>query len=341
MRQQLSDAITDYIRFRTSQDYSKGTINVDRQVLTRMLAVLGNIWCHQITDKHVARHFDEVSKTRSPASLQNDHGVMVRFFKWARHTGRMPVDSDPMYGRRQPRGTKRERHRVPVTDFGRMLDKAVERDPRDRALVAVLLYTLIRDSEATSLRIRDLDLSGGWVRASIHKTRQEDLMPVSSELDAEMRQWLTHYTAKVGGLEPHFFLIPARTVAPIMHPETGKFLKHRSLYKPERQIKYSARIVKQALVDIDFPVTYADGRPSGEGAHTLRRSGARALFDQLSASGYDQALRIVQSMLHHASVTMTEQYLGITADRRSRDEILRGKTMYATGDGASVLHIAR
>ena len=70
------------------------------------------------------------------------------------------------------------------------------------------------------------------------------------------------------------------------------------------------------------------GRAMGEGSHTLRRSGARALFDRLAESGYDRSLRIVQSMLHHSSVTITEKYIGVTPDQRSRDEIIKGQEMY-------------
>ena len=70
-------------------------------------------------------------------------------------------------------------------NFGELLDAAEERDPRDRALCALLLYTLGRDSEVTDLRIRDLDLTGGWLKVRIHKTGAEDTLPVSAELDAE------------------------------------------------------------------------------------------------------------------------------------------------------------
>src|SRR5687768_7385208 len=145
MKELLSDGIESYLRFRSSQDYSKATLRADQQVLRRFLAVTGNVWCHAIEERHVNRHFEEASKTRGAASLRNDHGVLVRFFKWARHTGRMPVEADPMFGRRQPRAAQRERNRVPVHDFPRLLDAAEARDPRDRALVAVLLYTLMRD----------------------------------------------------------------------------------------------------------------------------------------------------------------------------------------------------
>lgn len=340
VKQELSPAVDDYMRFRRSQNYSKGTLKVDAGVLKKFLATNGNIWCHAISHRHVERHFEEATRTRQAASLKNDHGVLVRFFKWCRHTGRMPTDSDPMFGRRQPKPIKRERNRLHVSRFGELLAAAEERDPRDRALCALLLYTLGRDSEVTDLRIRDLDLDNGWLKVRIHKTGQEDTLPVSAELDSEMRRWLTHYAKTVRGLEDWHYLVPARGVFPV-HDEGGRILRHNSIYRPSKKIGGAGRIVNPILEKIGFPVTDENGKPCGEGSHTIRRSGARALFDQLVEGGYDGSLRLVQSMLHHASTSMTEHYLGITADRRTRDDILRGKVMYQTASTENVVQIAR
>lgn len=339
MKQLLSDSIDDYLRFRRSQDYSKATVAQDTQILKRFLATVGNVWMHVIDEKHVNRHFEAANKTRKSSSLTNDHGVLNRFFLWARKTGRMPVDSDPMFGRRQPRATVRERNRIAVHEFGRLLDEAGARDPRDRALVAVLLYTLQRDSEVVDLRIRDLDLPGGWLTTRIPKSRLEDKMPVCEELDQEMRRWLTYYTEQVGVLDPGYYLIPSRGVRPV-HDGRGRITKHDSFYRPTKQIRQTGRIVTPILERIGFPVTDADGKPCGEGSHTIRRSGARALFDQLVTDGYDHSLRVVQSMLHHKNQQQTEHYIGVTADRRSRDEIIRHKRMYAASD-ENVVRLAR
>ena len=40
-----------------------------------------------------------------------------------------------------------------------------------------------------------------------------------------------------------------------------------------------------------------------EGGHTLRRSGATALYNQLTHVGHDRAIRICQAMLGHSSVS--------------------------------------
>jgi hypothetical protein len=68
-----------------------------------------------------------------------------------------------------------------------------------------------------------------------------------------------------------------------------------------------------------------------EGCHTLRRSGARALFDDLvERGGYDGVLRHVSAMLHHKSTLMTERYLGLDVDVKKRNDLIRGKKMYRT-----------
>lgn len=69
--------------------------------------------------------------------------------------------------------------------------------------------------------------------------------------------------------------------------------------------------------------------------HTLRRSAARALFDRLATEGYDGALRLVQAMLHHAQSSTTEHYLGLTLDKKRRDDIIRGESMYPAWTAAS------
>lgn len=330
MRQYLSDAVDDYLRFRRSQDYSKGTIAHDRSILKKFLSSTGNLDTRQIEDRHVSAYFDKASLTRQPQSLRIDHNVLSKFFAWCRNTRRMPIDNDPLYGRRRPRDVKRERNRIPVSQFAQLLDEAGQREARDRAVVAVLLYTLLRDQEAASIRISDVDLAGGWIRARIHKTNVEDRIPISKELDGELRRWMAHYTERVGVLDPRFVLLPRRKTYPV-NGEGGRIVAVESIYQPELQMRALGRIVNPVLQRMGFPITDEQGRPIGEGAHTIRRSGARALFDSLANNGYDNSLRLVQSLLHHRSVTQTEAYVGVTADRRTRDEVLRGQEMYPMG----------
>jgi integrase len=85
----------------------------------------------------------------------------------------------------------------------------------------------------------------------------------------------------------------------------------------------SERYIRKAVVNMGWEDT--DDRI---GIHLLRASGARAWFDELNNHTIDGAPKIVQAHLHHASVVMTERYLGLTSDRTKRDRLLRGQSMF-------------
>jgi integrase len=333
MRQELSDAIEDYLGLRLSQDYSKRTLANERTILKSFLQTNGNIWVHQIDVAQVTRHFEKASQTRASGALQLDHTVLGQFFVWARQTRRMPQDRNPLAGRRRPKVRKRERLRIPPSQFSVLLDTASEIGARERAVIATLLYTLARDQEIANIRISDVSLEGGYIRTQVTKTYTEDLMPIPTELDSELRQWLATYTQAVGPLHDHYFLLPRRKSVGLVKAERGLIVGHNWAYMPERKIGRLGRVVGNVLDDFGWPMEDpVTGKRNMEGAHTIRRSGARALFDRLVDGGYDHSLRIVQSQLHHASMAQTEHYIGIEADRRNRDEILRGKMMYPTSD---------
>lgn len=327
----LSDGLVDYMALRASQDLSKQTTANENGVLRRFLAVNGNIWCHQINERHVTRYFEEAAKTRSPRSLQLDHTVLTQMFDWMRKTRRLPMTMDPMVGRRRPKTRHKERDRIHVSQFAHLLDLAEAQDPRNRAIIAVLLYTLIRDQEAADLRYGDVDLNAGYLHVRITKSHTEDLMPICSELDAELRKWLTIYAAEARRpLQPNDYLLPRRQSAGLVKDENNDLIiGHEMFYEPTRPIARVGRVASAVLKDFGWEMRDHAGKSKMEGAHTIRRSGARALFDRLSANSYDHSLRIVQSMLHHSSIQITEHYIGVTVDRRSRDDLLRGKYMYS------------
>lgn len=327
----LSDAIEEFMRDRRSMDLSRGTLKQDEVTLRRFLGVNGNVWVHSLDTSHVTRFFEDLVRTKTSTSMRNDYHRLSTFFAWARSTGRMANDRDPLRGRRKPKIIKRERSRVDISKFPALLDAAGQRDPRDRAALALLLYTLCRDAELTTLRIGDVDLDAGYIHVRIHKTYEEDRIPICAELDEELRAWLRIYTESVGGLSKEFFVLPARQTGPVF--DNGMIVDAVLVgYVPDKATQRLSKIVNPALEKIDFATRDERGKPLMEGAHTIRRSGARALFDQLVANGYDRALRIVQSLLHHSSVTTTEKYIGVTADRRSRDEIIRGQRLYDLGN---------
>lgn len=340
-QQLLEEARQDYYHWKKVSGVSPNTLKNIDHTLRRLMACSGNIYCHQITERTVQRFLEEMSRTQQSSTVANHFGILGGFLDWCRHTKRVKGDHDPMYGMRSPKRIKKERERVNPAHFPEILEAAGRRSPRDRAAVAVLLYTLARDSEAREFRIGDVDLESGYILARITKSHLEDRVPICAELDTELRSWLTYYTSRVGPLQPHYRLLPARRPPAIRDETTGQFSPSDSeVLRPTDRVATLSRVVNPALADIGFTVTTPGQRQVYEGAHTLRRSGARALFDRLVSESYDGALRVVQSMLHHSSVQTTEHYLGITSDRHARDQLIKGRPMYArpTGD---VVRLAR
>ncbi len=331
MKQLLSDAIADYRKFRMSEGKAKNTLRQDRSILTRFLTTTGNIYVENITEAHVTEFMSQMAVTRAPASLNLDLTILRTFFEWCRRTKRMPRSHDPMVGRKGPKVVRRERQRVHVSKFPALLDAAGDRHPRDRIFIALGLYTLSRVSEIVTMKVGDVDLDAGYITSTVWKSSKMDRLRISRDLDSELRRWLTWYSEQVGPLDPRMYLVPARE----LKMEVGVLPADREFkIKPYSPVGNTAtRMVKPALSDIGFSLS-DQANLKGEGAHTLRRSGARAMFDKLSAEGHPRALRIVQAQLHHSNQTQTEQYIGAEMDRMDRDEALADFSLY---DSTNVL----
>jgi hypothetical protein len=44
-----------------------------------------------------------------------------------------------------------------------------------------------------------------------------------------------------------------------------------------------------------------------------------------SELGYDAALRTVSALLHHSNMATTERYLGLSSEKKRRDQTLKGR----------------
>jgi integrase len=258
---------------------------------------------------------------KKPATVNNRMSQLSAFNKWlvanryapAQFTGTVRMIPVP----------PKARLRIPVTHFQRLLDVADR--PDRRIIVALGLYLFLRGGEIRTLRVGDVSLEEGIVTTVIHKTNQRDEMPICWELDQELRRWFVDYAEDLGRpLRPHDYLVPAHRRFPgwLDRPQKGNF-------QPEAMVLRPYHHVQHILDAAGFPVL-EDGKKAGEGVHTLRRSGARALYDALvegrlgDQSARDDALRQVMTMLHHSSVTITEHYIGLERDRDRRDKTIKG-----------------
>jgi integrase len=319
----LSDAVDEFVKLRKTWA-ALNTLRQEERTLRFFLASVGNIKVSSIEARHTDTFFAARSATCAPSTLNVEISVVRRFLEHCRL--RQYIAQNPLLGRRRLKTMPRNTLLIPSSEFPRLLDAASH--PRDRIVVALGLYLFLRISEIQTLRLVDVHLDRAELDVEIHKTRGRDAMPIGAELDAELRRWLTYYAAEVP-LRGEYLLAPAKSA-----PLFGLMADHRSvvnqgLLKPETQASNIYKIAQRSVGALGYPTRQ-------EGGHTLRRSGARALYDRLAKDGHDGAIRYVQAMLHHASVLMTEGYLGITLDRKKRDDLIKRRAMFPAPAVASL-----
>lgn len=328
----LSDLVDDFEQSLRSNSYSKATVKTYVRTARGLLAHVGNIQARNVTPAHIDSYFANRHRGGIAASSSNTELASLRaLYRHASHRRVVSPGGDPTAHRRPARVVRVDRLRIPASQFPRLLDCAAH--PQDRMVVALGLYLFLRRSEIQLLRVGDVDLQLGDIAVSVPKTAEWDRMPISAELDRELRRWLAYYAEALGRpLRPDDYLVPSRKRVPyargLTREENARRVANAALFRPDRPVSTPERCVQRTLLKFGYEVRDDCGRPLREGNHTLRRSGARALFDRLVSEGYDYAIRTIQAMLHHKSIRTTELYLGLELDKKKRDEIVRGNEMF-------------
>lgn len=328
----LSDVIGQFLADRRARGLSRRTIVNEKQVLQLLLADVGNINTRRLRPQHMDLFWANRT-TWSAGTMNRARHSLMGFFDWCHDRGHLSRDCNPMAGTRKIRVAPRDRIIIPQSEFENLLESV--REPRGRICVALGLYLFLRISEIQHLRWQDVDMEGGTIQVFRPKTKTLDTLPLCDELLHELRRWKLAYAAKVGETPtPSWYLVPG---LPPHGGLTGRKGTQGLIevvprpYQPmlESNLNYT---MKTVLKDSGYY------RPQ-EGGHTLRRSGAIALYNQLTSVGHDRAIRICQAMLGHASVQTTEGYLRLDLDRKVRNDLLAGKRMFPEGGTGTVIHL--
>jgi integrase len=317
----FSDAIDAYLTHMEARGAAANTVKNHRNPLNRALELWGNIYVVSITPKHIDDLFADAGWTGSTRNLYLST-LRGGFFAWCRRARHIPRDSDPTEGWRNVRVEVKPKLWIDVTEFNDLLEACD--NARDRAVCAIGLFTFIRGSEISLLKVSSVDFDNSMLRVFRPKTQEWDDLPISTELERELRRWVAAYEREAGPLQQEWLLVPARSTLPMTYDRAlGKLQPtgEPARLKPLVPLGKPYECVKRPLARIG----YSD---KGSGAHTLRRSGARALFQRLREEGYDGALRRTSAMLGHKSVLMTERYLGLQLEKTQRNELLAGLPMF-------------
>lgn len=315
----LSEATTEYLAHMQARGRQPATIKLRASSLRRMRAVLGDATVWTIDARDIDKVFTHHAQAWSAATRNQKLTHYKVFFGWCRARGYMHRDSNPLFGWEMNALPRPNRQRIPQTEWDRLFDAC--ETPIETILIALGLYLFLRVSEAQGLKVKDVHLDKAEIHVYRTKTKDFDIMPISAELDGHLRTHL-RWLAEQGAAQPQHHLVPGRE-KPTVNLVTHAFSTGSGVLNPNKPHGRPYKVIQRVLERGGYE-TFR------EGGHTLRRSGARAYFDALSADGYDGALRRVQSMLGHRNSDMTQLYLGLDPDRYQRNKALAGKPMFKT-----------
>lgn len=316
----LSDVIAAYNVDRRAKGVAPKTLRNEQQVLSLLLADVGNLNTRNMRPQHIDTFWVKRT-TWGPGTMNRARYSLSTFFKWCQNRGHVDRGMDLLAGHKALKVPPRDRVIIPQSEWSTFIEG--RKDPRARAVAAIGLYQFLRLSEIQALRWQDLNFDLKTAEVYRPKTLTLDTLPICEELEAELRRWKLTYAARVGQpVQGGWFVIPAITAARRrgVPGVKGFSVTQESEYFPLKR-SHLGHVMATMLTEAGYY------RPM-EGGHTLRRSGATALYNQLTSVGHDRAIRVCQAMLGHSSVVTTEVYLRLDLDRKVRNDLLAGKPMF-------------
>lgn len=161
----ISDLAVSFARSQRAEGRSPHTIKLYRDCITRLVKFTGddlaNLTRRTLTDFYATR-----LETCAPATVWTDWKVARVFTAWLVREEELP--RNPMDGMKPPRQPIVP---VPVLSVVAACSGRTRRDRRDTALIRLALDSGARRGELAGLKLSDVDLDEGIVRARSSRSR--------------------------------------------------------------------------------------------------------------------------------------------------------------------------
>jgi len=225
---------------------------------------------------------------RAPSSTARALVAVRTFHRFCANEGRSPSDPGAdVAAPRVPAGLPKPLAEDEVSALLASVLGTRPVDRRDRALLEVLYGTGARISEVVGLSLTDLDLDGGLLRV-FGKGAKERIVPLGRLASAALGEWLA--PAGRGALVPARWARRGDAEAVFLNARGGR-LSRQGAWAIVR--RHGSEV---GLADRLTP-------------HVLRHSCATHMLDH----GAD--IRVVQELLGHASISTTQVYTKVSAER--------------------------
>jgi integrase/recombinase XerD len=281
---ELIDSFLDYLT--VERGLAKNTIIAYRQdlniylgfIIKRGYNALSQISKNDITEFMLSakdKGISPVSISRRLAAIRMFHRFLAR---------ERVLKSDPTTLIDSPKLWKKVPDTLSLNEVEALIAQPDPRDfqgARDRAILETLYATGMRVSEATGLKVADVNLDIGFLRC-IGKGNKERVIPLGKKAIHSIKRY-SEFS------RPHF--LKDKTSDVLFINRSGAKLSRQSVWKLIKQYAKEAKIKKPIKV------------------HTLRHSFATHLLE----GGAD--LRSVQEMLGHSSISTTQIYTHIDKER--------------------------
>lgn len=268
----ITTAISRFLEYLQSyRGYPDSTITAYRSDLTQFIAFLREKAPEISTPRDITRattmEFALALSGLAPMTIRRKIACLSSFFSFLQDVGEM--DANPTRRLRLPKKPREIPRAISLEDAQRLVTAA--HTPWHRCLLVLLLTTGMRRSEATSIKLGDIDLDDGQLL--VHgKGAKERVVPLTAAAQSAIRNYLQ--------------VRHAPNCDSLFVSQTGESIQGRIVNKMLNHVIGRAQLWHRAITP-----------------HTLRHTFATYLV----RNGTD--IRTIQELLGHADIQSTARYL--------------------------------